>query len=87
MPANIPPRWSPLSSNWRSFSTMHDAGDPEVADDFVDDIEYDGRTPLDKTIDRIGMGPCLLSSPLFRSSLVFLCRELPVDTSLTLWFR
>lgn len=35
---------------------MHDLDDAEVADEFVEDSEYDGRTPLDKTIDRIGMG-------------------------------
>lgn len=36
---------------------MHDTDDIEVADDeFVDDLEYDDRTPLDKVIDRIGMG-------------------------------
>ena len=37
---------------------MHDDDDAQLADEFVDDSEYDGRTPLDKTIDRIGMGSC-----------------------------
>ena len=41
--------------------------DVEVADEFMDDSEYDDRTPLDKTIDRIGMGTCSLSA----SSLMF----------------
>lgn len=41
---------------------MHDVDDVEIADEFVEDVEYDGRTPLDKTIDRIGMGAQSLSA-------------------------
>jgi hypothetical protein len=41
---------------------MHDVDDIQVTDEFVEDSEYDGRTPLDKTIDRIGMGPCFVSA-------------------------
>ena len=45
---------------------MHHTDDVESADDFVDsDLEYDGRTPLDKTIDRIGMGASFVSPPCF----------------------
>ncbi|KAF8547038.1 MFS general substrate transporter [Imleria badia] len=57
--ASISPRASAFwtsTVNRSSFTTMHDADDVEIADEFVDDSEYDGRTPLDKTIDRIGMG-------------------------------
>lgn len=44
---------------------MHDVDDVEVADEFVEDSEYDGRTPLDKTIDRIGMGACSVFASSF----------------------
>ncbi|KAF8125767.1 MFS general substrate transporter [Boletus edulis] len=57
--ASISPRASGLwtsTLNRSSFTTMHDVEDIQVTDDFVEDSEYDGRTPLDKTIDRIGMG-------------------------------
>lgn len=37
--------------------------DVEEAAVFEDEYEYDGRTPLDKTIDRIGMGECSASPP------------------------
>ncbi|KAH0826166.1 major facilitator superfamily domain-containing protein [Lanmaoa asiatica] len=58
--ASISPRasgfWTSLTTHRSSYPTMHDIDDAEVADEFVEDSEYDGRTPLDKTIDRIGMG-------------------------------
>lgn len=65
---------------------MHDVDDVEVADDFADDSEYDGRTPLDKTIDRIGMGASLCL-PYFSCSPSSRPRELPVDTLVAMWFR
>ncbi|KAN0074636.1 Major facilitator superfamily domain containing protein [Tylopilus felleus] len=44
------------TTNRSTHLAMHDVHDVEIADEFVDDVEYDDRTPLDKTIDRIGMG-------------------------------
>ncbi|KAG8214375.1 MFS general substrate transporter [Butyriboletus roseoflavus] len=58
--ASISPRasgfWTSLTSNRSTYPTMLDIDDPEAADEFIEDSEYDSRTPLDKTIDRIGMG-------------------------------
>ena len=58
------------------------------ADDDTDDpegIDFDERTPLDKTIDRIGMGAsAYLSLP---NSCSFFPRKLPVDPSFLVWFR
>ena len=41
-----------------SYFRADDGDDLEQSNDFDDD----GRTPLDKTIDRIGMGACLVIS-------------------------
>ena len=38
------------------FDDADGAEDPELGD--VDDDPTDDRTPLDRTIDRIGMGAC-----------------------------
>lgn len=63
------------------------------AHDPTDDAEgneVDSRTPLDKTIDQIGMGtcflpPCAISSP-FNLTIPPL-RHLSMGPSLSLWFR
>ena len=65
--ASIAPRASSFWSNSvrTSYFPVHDeAGDnleqqPMIGDDDYDAMaECDGRTALDKTIDRIGMGVC-----------------------------
>lgn len=56
----------------------------EIDMDGEGDMTADGRTPLDKTIDRIGMGA--FSSrihPYCMSEDV--CRELPMDSSRIVW--
>lgn len=73
--ASISPRapgfWTSTISR-STYTAMHlgDDIDVEVADELVDDSEYDGRTPLDKTIDRIGMGAC---SVFTLTSVLILC--------------
>lgn len=66
---------------------MHDVHDVEIADEFVDDVEYDDRTPLDKTIDRIGMGQSFVFVSFYSAqrSTLFLYRELSVDAPLAMW--
>lgn len=72
---SISPR---VSGFWTStmnrpgYTSMHDDDDVQVTDEFVEDSEYDGRTPLDKTIDRIGMGPCFMTAPSLMLTLVLL---------------
>jgi len=50
-----------------------------------DDDPTDGRTPLDKTIDRIGMGELNCDVVAFHEIYVVF-RQLPVDSAITLWF-
>lgn len=66
---------------------MHDVDDPEAADEFMEDSEYDSRTPLDKTIDRIGMGAQSILASYFTLNPRLAPRELPVDTTVAMWIR
>ena len=66
------------------YSRVDDDDDPE-RNDSDSDID-DGRTPLDKTIDRIGMGTSSFWCWCAYTDQV-VCRGLPVDITLTLWFR
>jgi len=61
-----------------------DADDVEGATIF-EDIQFDGRTPLDKTIDRIGMGASP-PTPFFFWTDARCSRELSVETFIALWF-
>lgn len=82
-----------------SFITPRASGLWNIEEDermgyFPDDAEAaegddDGRTPLDKTIDRIGMGALILLS-ISRVVLTVFCmllsRPLPMDSSLAVRF-
>ena len=60
--------------------SVHDpANDPE-------EIVVDSRTPLDKTIDQIGMGMSFISPSLYNLTFSPL-RHLSMGPSLSLWFR
>lgn len=48
------------------------------------ETEYDGRTPLDKTIDKIGMGTYFLSSCVLQ---LMSTRELSMDTPVIVRIR
>jgi len=83
--AFVSPRASGL---WHDDVRMSCYNDDATPDDLDLERNHDGRTPLDKTIDRIGMGES--------SSLQFLrprrnitrtssLRQLPVDTALAMW--
>ena len=70
-----------------SYFRADDADDLEQSNDFDDD----GRTPLDKTIDRIGMGACLITSTDHRavtnaglSTRLGAYRQLSMDSSFAL---
>lgn len=51
--ASITPRISGLLAN--------DYFEGAMGEDDVERCELDGRTPLDRTIDRIGMGVCFMA--------------------------
>jgi len=62
--------------------------DDAVPDDLDLERNHDGRTPLDKTIDRIGMGESSSSRfllPRRNISRVSWFRQLPVDAALAMW--
>ncbi|KAF9222968.1 MFS general substrate transporter [Gyrodon lividus] len=48
--------WTVSTMSRMSYSGTEGVDDVEEAAAFEEEFEYDGRTPLDKTIDRIGMG-------------------------------
>lgn len=55
--------WSSSRMSYMSVAESHDEGDEEVDIEglgFEAPDDFDGRTPLDKTIDRIGMGECIV---------------------------
>ena len=51
----------------------------------LEEMQYDGRTPLDKTIDRIGMGTSSFSL-LYTPTDARPSRELSMETVIALWF-
>lgn len=61
--------------------------DEEEEADWENDDGSDGRTPLDRTIDRIGMGaPSRDSWSLWHPLTAFVGRLLPVVVTSSLWF-
>ena len=93
----INPRASGLwASSRMSYISVANSYDEEAGSDVdleamdFDVQEDDGRTPLDRTIDRIGMGEqpfCRPDARVAEISLRLGFRELPVDASLPLWLR
>ena len=84
--ASITPRMSVLLAE----DYFEEQMDGEQADNDSERQDSDGRTPLDKTIDRIGMGEQPFCQPGARAAEISLrlgFRELPVDASLPLWLR
>ena len=69
--ASVTPRFSGL---WRDDYFSNDNNDEAmgmgIEDDDVERQELDGRTPLDRTIDRIGMGESSVPSSLRRPGVV-----------------
>lgn len=83
--ASITPRASGL---WTSSARMSSYEDDEDLEGLLPrEIDLsDSRTPLDRTIDRIGMGTCMcISSQVFASLPPrFDHRKLPMDTTIAL---
>jgi hypothetical protein len=52
----------------------------------VEASALDGRTPLDRTIDRIGMG-AREHNRMILAQLMVQCRVLPMGAALAVWFR
>jgi hypothetical protein len=76
--------------------SYYETGDGEESEGLVQggdiDVEMgdmlDGRTPLDRTIDKIGMGACaVLCRRTERELTEFVRRQLSVDTSVVVWVR
>lgn len=93
----INPRASGLWSTTRSsmsYVSLADSYDEDGEDVDIEGLGFeasddlDGRTPLDRTIDRIGMGAwtCTSCSPLSPID-PFHSRELPMDALMSLWIR
>lgn len=82
------PRASGLWEHSDMTYSQLSASDPS---DDAEGNEVDSRTPLDKTIDQIGMGTCFLPPPgpcLCPFNLtVSPLRHLSMGPSLSLWFR
>lgn len=54
--ASVTPRASGLWSDERRMTYYDGDPDDDVEALTAEGMEYDGRSPLDRTIDRIGMG-------------------------------
>jgi hypothetical protein len=74
-----------VSGLWADRMTYFEDTEQGMDDVEVDlDAEYDKRTPLDKTIDRIGMGASC--SRVFHMVLMS-NRELSMDAAVIMWIR
>jgi len=83
--ASVTPRASGFWEDRMNYEDDAEQGMDDVEVDSDSEAGYDGRTPLDKTIDRIGMGALC-----FRTSCVLTLtstRELSVDTAVLVRIR
>jgi hypothetical protein len=86
--ASLTPR---ASGFWTDSRMSYFPDDVEEQQNLIPggDPTIDGRTPLDKTIDRIGMGAFTCLTRGFPSQIRDCCciRELPVDIAVSMWVR